>query len=336
MSGQRRLVPGDAFLRIRLARLRQQGNPAFAAERLAGLYLATVERVEYRDSQASLMRTLIFGAQGQLGRDLRVRLAQAGEVLGVDLPEVDIAAADAARATLDRFPADCVINAAGYTDVEGAEADAEAAFRVNQQAAGLVARAAASANVPVIYYSTDYVFDGTKGRPYEPEDPAAPMGVYARSKWGGEVATREANPRHFIIRTAWLYGPGGHNFVEKILHAATTRPSVKVVDDEIGSPTYTWDLAGATAALCKTGDYGTYHIVNAGSCSRWEFARAIVRLARIDATIAPCRSSEFPTKVVRPLYSVLSNTKFEAATGHAMRDWKEALRAYMDRRRHNA
>jgi dTDP-4-dehydrorhamnose reductase len=282
------------------------------------------------------MRSLIFGAQGQLGRDLLVRFAQEGEVLGVDLPEVDIADGEAARATLDRFPADWVINAAAYTDVEGAEDDAEAVFRVNEQGAGRVARAAGAAGVPVIYYSTDYVFDGTKRRPYEPEDTAAPISVYARSKWAGEAATRQANPRHFIIRTAWLYGPGGHNFVERILRAATTRPSLKVVDDEIGSPTYTWDLAAATAALCKTDNYGPYHIVNAGSCSRFEFAQAIVRLRGIDTPVVPCRSSEFPTKAARPLYSVLSNAKFEAATGHGMRRWEEALHAYMDRRRQEA
>jgi len=278
------------------------------------------------------MRTLIFGGKGQLGRELGRQFATEGEVLGVDLPEVDIADNAVVAAAVERFAPDLVINAAAYTDVDGAEEDAHAAFLANETGAANVARAASGRGVSAVYYSTDYVFGGTKSEPYLPEDPVHPIGVYARSKAAGEAATRAANPRHFIVRTAWLYGVGGNNFVEKILRAAASRPSLKVVDDEIGSPTYAQDLAEATRALCRTDGYGTYHVVNAGACSRFAFAKEIVRRAGMDVPIAPCSSTEFETKAERPLYSVLSTEAFEARTGHVLRPWEDALEDYMKRR----
>ena len=278
------------------------------------------------------MRTLIFGAKGQLGRGLVTRFQREGETLGVDLPEVDITLADAVADVLHEFCAGLVINAAAYTDVEQAEDDVGAAFLVNETGAANVARAAAARSVPVVYYSTDYVFDGTKTTPYEPDDPPHPLGAYARSKAAGEAATRAANPRHFIVRTAWLYGPGGNHFVEKILRAAAARPSLEVVDDETGSPTYTVDLAEATAALCATEAYGVYHAVNAGACTRYQMAQAILRLAKSDVPVTACSSAAFPTKAPRPVYSVLSNRNLEAATGRVMRSWQAALEDYMHRR----
>jgi len=279
------------------------------------------------------MRTVVFGAKGQLGRDLVARFRQEGEVLGVDLPEVDIADARAVESVVQAFRPDRVINAAAYTDVEGAEDDEGGAFRVNEAGARHVAVAAAEHLIPVVYYSTDYVFDGTKQSPYEPDDPIMPLCVYGRSKAAGEAATQSANPRHFIVRTAWLYGPGGNNFVEKILRGAASRPILKVVSDEVGSPTHTWDLAEATVALCRTADFGVYHAVNAGACSRDAFARAVLKCAGSEAAVVECSSSEFPTKARRPAYSVLSNVRLEQRTGHVMRFWEEALEAYMKRRR---
>jgi len=278
------------------------------------------------------MRTLIFGAKGQLGRALVARFQREGETLGVDLPEVDVTVAEAVTDSLNTFRPGLVINAAAYTDVEQAEDDAGAALLVNETGAANVARAAAARSVPVVYYSTDYVFDGTKTTPYEPDDPPHPVGAYARSKAAGEAATRAANPCHFVVRTAWLYGPGGNHFVEKILRAAATRPSLDVVNDETGSPTYTVDLADATAALCATEAYGVYHAVNAGACTRYQMAQAILRLAKSDVPVTACRSAAFPTKAPRPVYSVLSNRKLEAATGCVMRSWQAALEDYMHRR----
>jgi len=278
------------------------------------------------------MKVLIFGAKGQLGRDLQIVYGKTDAVRGLDLPELDIGDRDAVQSAVKEFNPDLVVNAAAYTNVEKAEEDEAAAFRVNETGAANVADAAATVGAPVVYYSTDYVFGGSKTSPYEPDDPIAPIGVYARSKAAGEEATRSVAPGHFVVRTAWLYGPGGDNFVEKILRAAASRPSLKVVADEVGSPTHTLDLAEATQALTQTRAYGTYHCVNAGSCSRFDFARAILDLAGVDIPVASCLSDEFPTKAERPLYSVLSVRTLEEVTGYCMRDWRSALKTYMTRR----
>ena len=278
------------------------------------------------------MRTLILGCKGQLGRDLITVFGEVGEVVGFDLPETDVSSERDARSAIEDSQCEFIVNSAAYTDVEGAEDDEESAFLANEQGARIVAEQAAVKDVPVVYISTDFVFDGTKTTPYEPEDEANPMSVYGRSKLAGEIAVRGAARRHFIVRTAWLYGPGGNNFPEKILAAAQKNPSLKVVHDEVGSPTHTWDLALATRALSRTETYGTYHAVNKGSCARDEFARGILECAGIDTPVMPCSLDEFPTKARRPVYSVLSTADLESATGHTIRHWREALNHYIERR----
>ena len=278
------------------------------------------------------MRTLIFGANGQLGRDCVVHFRNAGEIHAIGHREGDITSPETIEKVMGEFRPDIVVNAAAYTNVDGAEDDESTAFVVNETGARNVAEAAAKHGAAVLHFSTDYVFDGTKRTPYEPDDPVAPVGVYARSKLAGEIAVRVANPRHFILRTAWLYGPGGNNFVEKILRAAASRPALRVVDDEVGSPTQTYDLAEAAVALVRTDAYGTYHGANRGSCSRFEFARTIIDAAGLETPVEPCASSEFPTKAERPLYSVLSAAKLEAATGYVFRAWQNALTHYFTRR----
>jgi dTDP-4-dehydrorhamnose reductase len=282
------------------------------------------------------MRILVFGYKGQLGRDLIAVFGRDGETVGYDLPELDITDPGAVNAAVSGFKPDVVVNAAAYTDVEGAEDHRALAFAVNETGARHVAGAAARAGAAILYYGTDFVFDGATQTPYEPDDAPAPLSVYGESKWAGERATIAANPRHFIVRTAWLYGPGGNNFVEKILRAAASRPELKVVEDEVGSPTYTRDLAEISCALCTTAAYGTYHAVNAGACSRFEFARAILSLAGTTTRVRPCTRQEFPTKAQRPLYSVLSNAKIEAVTGRTMRPWEDALQDYLRRREETA
>jgi dTDP-4-dehydrorhamnose reductase len=277
------------------------------------------------------MRIVVFGAKGQLGRDLIRVLASEHSVAGFDLPEADICEPGAALGILRDTGADCVVNAAAYTDVEKAEDDPETAFRVNESGAGLVARAAAEVGAPVVYYSTDFVFDGSARTPYQPEDPPNPLSVYGQSKLAGELATRMANDNHYILRTAWLYGPGGNHFVEKILAAAARRPSLRVVDDETGSPTHTWDLARATRALIGTGRFGTYHAVNRGHCTRRVFAEEILRLAGKTTPVEPCSASEYPVKAPRPAFGALDPASLEAATGAPMRTWQEALAHYFER-----
>ena len=282
------------------------------------------------------MRTLIFGSGGQLGRDLVQVFQRECVVQGYDLPDVDIADEVALQPLVEQFGPDLLINAAAYTDVEGAEDDFARAFLANETGARNIAELAAYHQIPVLYFSTDYVFDGTKSEPYAPGDPMAPLGVYGKTKAAGEHATIVANPRHFILRTAWLYGPGGNNFVEKVLRAAATRPELKVVEDEIGSPTHTLDLAEAALALAKTQAYGTYHAVNTGACSRFEFARAFLEMAGSAAAVAPCPASDYPSKAARPKYSVLDTASLTAASGHAMRPWREALAHYMQRRNNHS
>jgi dTDP-4-dehydrorhamnose reductase len=278
------------------------------------------------------MRTLIVGADGQLGRELIEVFALAGPTTGLTYAELDILDEMALRAAAGRVQPDIIINAAAYTDVERAESDRDAAFAVNETGARNVVRLARERNIPTVYYSTDFVFDGSKREPYHEDDPVSPRGVYAESKVAGETVTKETWDRHFIVRTAWLYGIGGNNFVEKILRAAASRPSLRVVDDEVGSPTYTRDLAEATRALARTVAYGTYHAVNGGRCTRFEFAQEILRLAESSTPIEPCKAAEYPSQAPRPAYSVLSNARLEAACGLTMPHWKDALARFMKKR----
>jgi len=195
-----------------------------------------------------------------------------------------------------------------------------------------VAQLAAYHDIPVVYFSTDYVFGDGADTPIPVNAPIAPISVYGRSKAAGEQAVRKATTQHLIVRTAWLYGPGGNNFVEKILRLASERDAIKVVEDEIGSPTHTLDLAEATYYLLRARKFGTYHLVNSGSCSRFEQARAIRDIAELKCSIEPCGAAEFPSRAQRPRYSVLDMSEAEAIMKHTMRPWKEALFDYMQRR----
>jgi dTDP-4-dehydrorhamnose reductase len=253
-------------------------------------------------------------------------------VTGYDLPDVSIARAGDVHACVARDRPDVVINAAAYTNVEGAEDHETDAFAINEGGARTVAEAARAAGVPIVHFSTDFVYDGRKSTPYEPSDAPNPLRVYGRSKLAGDDAVRAANPRHFILRTAWLYGPGGNNFVEKILAAAAKAPLLKVVSDEVGSPTHTWDLAEAARSIAQTQAYGLFHAVNAGSVSRDKFAATILEYAGIDVPVQPCTASEFPAKAARPAYSVLSTAALEAACGYRFRTWQDALRHSIERR----
>lgn len=278
------------------------------------------------------MRTLILGCKGQLGKDLISVFGQTGEAIGFDLPEIDISSTDDVRRAIEDSRPEVIVNSAAYTNVERAEDDVENAFRANEHGARVVAEQAAAADVPIVYISTDFIFDGKKTSPYQPNDEVNPLSIYGRSKLAGEVAVRCATKKYFVVRTAWLYGPGGNNFPEKIIATAKKNPALKVVHDEIGSPTHTWDLALATRALAQTDAYGTYHAVNKGVCARDDFARAILEYAGIDTPVTACSAHDFPTKAQRPVYSVLATAALERATGHTIRHWRQALKHYIERR----
>jgi dTDP-4-dehydrorhamnose reductase len=258
----------------------------------------------------------VLGAAGMLGRD--VAAAAGDDVRALSREELDVTDAAAVREAL--AGADVAINCAAYTDVDGAESEPERALRVNRDGARNVAEAATR----VLYVSTDYVFDGTKHTPYTESDPTGPLQSYGRSKLAGERATAEANPRHFIVRSSWLFGRGGKNFVETMLGL---EGRIRVVDDQVGCPTYTGHLAEALVGLVATEDYGVHHLAAAGSCSWFEFAREIfrhVRQAGVERDVEPCTTGEFPRPARRPAYSVLASER-----GHRLPSWREGLEAYL-------
>ncbi|MGC9054161.1 MAG: dTDP-4-dehydrorhamnose reductase, partial [Candidatus Hydrogenedens sp.] len=276
-------------------------------------------------------KIVIFGHKGQLGRDL-VKLFQSEcEVIGYDLPELDITNPDIYKLLDDPAP-DLVINSSAYTNVDMAEKEIDKSFLVNEVGARLVADLANQWGSPVVYYSTDYVFDGMQRRPYREDDIPNPLSVYGRSKLAGEKSVIDYNPKHFILRTAWLYGPGGNNFIEKMIQRSQTAEKLEISDDEIGSPTYTWDLAIMTKKIVETQKYGLYHAVNSGECSRYHWIKTCFEYLNITVPIIPCSRAKFVLPAPRPAYSAMDNRKIRAVIEWEIPSWRESLLHYLGRR----
>jgi len=272
---------------------------------------------------------LVVGANGMLGRDLMTVLP--GELRGVDIGEIDITSPESVRTVVVTLKPKVVVNVAAYTDVDGCETNRDLAVTVNGHGVGHLARVAADIGAKLVQISTDYVFDGGKGSPYREDDPTGPLSVYGQSKLLGEQNAR-LNPDHLIIRTQWLYGLHGKNFVETMLRLATERTELSVVDDQIGSPTWTMDLARAIRALVEAGARGTYHAANAGFCSWNEFARAIFTEAGVKISVKPMTTTELNRPAPRPLYSTLDCGKLVRDTGFIPQGWREALKTYLSLR----
>lgn len=265
-----------------------------------------------------------------LATDVR-RAAQAvnHEVVPLTHGDLDVTDAGAvARRVADGKP-DAVINCAAYTDVDGAEDDLSGAMDLNADAAGTVAAAAAEVGARVVYPSTDYVFDGTKGEPYVESDATRPLSVYAQSKLAGERLTAEANARHFIVRSAWLFGLAGRSFPDTMLRLAADHGEVVVVRDQVGSPTYTAHLAEAIVRLLDSDAYGVHHVAAAGECSWYELALELFRRAGVDCRVLSCTTEEFAAPAPRPPYSVLATERPEAIL---LPGWELGLAAYLDER----
>lgn len=274
------------------------------------------------------MRLLITGAKGQLGRALQAALS-GHELALIDLPELDILDRAGLKDSVLAFRPDVVIHAAAYTDVDGCAREPELAYRVNALGTRNVALACQAAGCALAYVSTNEVFDGRKTEPYLEFDPPNPINAYGKSKLAGEQFTRDLLSRFYIVRTAWLYGRGGSNFVTKIIQRADQDRRLRVVSDEVGSPTFADDLADALAQLVGTGAYGVYHLVNAGLASRFEFAAKIVELSgRAYVPIEPIASSEFQRASVPPSYTPLRNY-VGAELGIRLRPWPAALAEYI-------
>jgi len=277
------------------------------------------------------MNILIVGHKGMLGSDLLIRLAMAGhEVTGRDIDELDITSREACREAVGEAAPDAVINAAAYTNVDGCESDREGCFAVNARGVENLALACRDRGIRMVHFSTDYVFDGRKGTPYREDDPCGPLNVYGESKREGERLLMEATENFLLIRTAWLYGRGGKNFVRTILEKAATTDRLEVVADQVGSPTYSWDLAGAVCLLLEGGQRGIFHITNRGTTSWYAFARKILELAgKTAVAVSPVTTERFPRPAVRPRYSVLSSRRFTEATGRTLRFWPLALEEFL-------
>ncbi len=274
------------------------------------------------------MRILLTGARGQLGLALQAALA-GHELLALGHRELDITDAAAVRERVEGFRPDLVINAAAWTDTAGCEADPERAHLVNGEGARHMAEACARSGAALLQVSTNEVFDGDKDTPYAEDDEPNPINHYARSKLAGERHVRSMVERHYIVRTAWLYGAGRTSFPEKIVQAARKLGALKVVTDEVASPTWTVDLAQAIARLIEQPAYGVYHLTNGGYCSRYEWAKAALALMGLaDVPVEPTTQAEFGALPRKPPFSALANRN-AARLGIELPPWEEALRAYL-------
>lgn len=251
------------------------------------------------------MRILLTGAGGQLGRALQSQLSR-HQLTALDRGSLDITRLEAVRQVLRSAAPELVLNAAAYNAVDRAESDPEAAFRVNALGPRNLALAAAEAGAAILHVSSDYVFDGESQRPYHEFDPTRPLSAYGLSKLAGELAVKELNPRHYLVRTAWLYAVGGKNFAHSILEAARRSAEVRVVDDQSGSPTFVPHLARAMAELIETGAFGTYHLAGSGGTSWHGLTRRLFDALQVGTPLRAVTTADFPRPARRPAYSILT------------------------------
>lgn len=277
------------------------------------------------------MRVLVTGAKGQLGTDLMNELNRQGlEAIGVDIEEMDITDAESCRRVISREKPDAVIHCAAYTAVDAAEDNVELCSRINGQGTRNVAQACREQGIKLMYISTDYVFDGQGTRPWEPDDPRDPLNVYGETKYQGELAVEELLDQYFTVRIAWVFGLAGKNFIKTMLRLGQERGAVSVVDDQTGSPTYTYDLARLLVDMIQTDRYGRYHATNEGICSWYEFACEIFRQAGMDQVqVTPVSSQQFAAKAKRPSNSRMSKEKLSDNGFVRLPDWKDALGRYL-------
>jgi len=287
------------------------------------------------------MKILLAGGSGQLAQELQPILLSSGEVIAVDRTRLDLSQPESIRQAMAEIQPDLVVNAGAYTAVDKAESEPELANAVNGIAPGILAEECEKMGASLMHFSTDYVFDGSHGSAYLETDSTNPLGTYGKSKLAGEEAIRQAGNRHIIIRTAWVYGNGGKgNFVKTMLRLGKEREEIRVVADQIGSPTWTGDLSAATSQiipLLGPETFGTYHYTNSGVCSWYDFAIAIFEEAaklgfplKVQRVI-PITTAEYPTPAKRPAFSVLSTVKISALLGTYPPHWRQGLRQMLAR-----
>ncbi|MDX1666903.1 MAG: dTDP-4-dehydrorhamnose reductase [Saprospiraceae bacterium] len=288
-----------------------------------------------------MKKILITGAGGQLGREL----SSLGpsfpefELIALDKSQLDLTKADHIQDSIQGYRPDFCLNCAAYTAVDRAESEAKRAFEINAEGAGILAEACRSLEIPLVHYSTDYVYHNGLDRPLTEADPVQPRSVYARTKLGGENAVLEGQPRSIVLRTSWVYSPFGHNFVKSMLRLGKERKELKVVSDQIGTPTYAHDLARASLHMLDAlqkgqldgPPWGTYNYSNEGVCSWYDFALEIFDMCDLPCRVSPIPSEAYPTAALRPHYSVLDKSKFKKTFQTAIPWWKDSLRDCLSR-----
>lgn len=276
------------------------------------------------------MRILVTGASGQLGYDVERELQRRGiEHLGTSSRELDITDREAVERLMAAYRPDAAIHCAAYTKVDLAEDEPERCWAVNADGTRNLAAACRKTGAKLLYISTDYVFPGTGERSYETGDPTGPVNTYGRSKLAGELAVQSLLEKYFIVRISWVFGKNGNNFVKTMLRLAETKAELSVVCDQIGSPTYTADLAPLLCDMVQTERYGVYHATNGGTCAWSEFAKAIFELADKQVTVYPIPTSAYPTRAVRPLNSRMSKECLHSNGFQELPEWKNALARYL-------
>jgi dTDP-4-dehydrorhamnose reductase len=277
------------------------------------------------------VRLLITGGLGLLGKEIEAVFRDRAEILVTDREEWDVTDPAACRREVDGFRPDVVVHCAAWTAVDRAESEPEAARLLNVEGTRNVARACRDRGILMVTFGTDYIFDGTSRRPYREEDPANPLSVYGKTKWAAEQAVREEEGDHLLVRTQWLFGPGGKNFIRTILEKARRGESLRVVSDQVGCPTFSRDLAVAVRTLLGARARGTVHFSGEGETSWFGLARyVLVRCGLPVALLSPARTRDLPYPAPRPAYGVLCKEKYRAVTGVAPRPWENAVGEYLD------
>ena len=276
------------------------------------------------------MHLLVTGVKGQLGHDI-IRLCHTENIkaVGVDIEEMDITDFDQVQKVISQSNVDGVIHCSAYTAVDKAEEDIETCNRVNVQGTRNIALVCKELGLKMMYFSTDYVFDGQGDRPWQVDDEPSPINVYGKSKYLGEEEVRNLVKKHFIIRISWVFGINGSNFVKTMLRLGQERKELNVVNDQIGAPTYTYDLARLAVAMIKSDKFGTYHATNEGDISWYEFAKEIFAQAGLDVKVNPVTSSEFVSAAKRPSNSRMDKSQLDKAGFDRLPSWQDALKRYL-------
>ena len=276
------------------------------------------------------MKVLVTGVKGQLGYDVVNELTKRGHIaIGTDIEEMDITDADSVDAVIKENAPDAVIHCAAYTAVDAAEDNADLCRKINAEGTQNIANVCKELDIKMTYISTDYVFDGEGERPWEPDDERTPLNVYGQTKYEGELAVQNTLEKYFIVRIAWVFGVNGKNFIKTMLNLGKTRDSLTVVDDQFGSPTYTFDLARLLVDMVETDRYGIYHATNEGICTWYEFACEIFKQAGMNVKVSPVLSAEYPAKAKRPSNSRMSKEKLAENGFEKLPTWQDALSRYL-------